>query len=236
MILYGRREDDRSFRPAQWICVLICAYALKHFYSTAEPDQLRWILAPTARIIQLLTGVSFAFEPGAGYLNREHLILIAPACSGINFLITAFVMLSFLRLAEGKGWLSIPASALMAYAATLLTNAVRITLSMQLQKAQLTAGWLDAARVHRIEGIVIYFGFLLVLFVCGSSFRRNLWIPVIVYYIAAIGVPFLNGAFRQGSPFWEHIAFVFILPMLVLLAIHIAGNPLAKLANLAKKA
>ena len=33
-------------RNAQFIVVLLCAVAVKYYYSTASVDQLRWILAP----------------------------------------------------------------------------------------------------------------------------------------------------------------------------------------------
>ena len=36
--------------------MLLCALALKSYYSTATADELRWILAPTTVLVELLSG------------------------------------------------------------------------------------------------------------------------------------------------------------------------------------
>ena len=79
---------------AQLLAVLLCALGLKHFYSTASADELRWILAPTTVLVELLTGGSFAFESHAGYMSSDQRFLIAASCAGVNFLLTSFVLLS----------------------------------------------------------------------------------------------------------------------------------------------
>ena len=88
------------------------------------------------------------------------------------------------------------------------------------------------ARIHRIEGILIYFGFLLLLFeVATSRLRRTgrprykIWIPLLIYYAVALGIPFANGAFHQGSRFWEHAVFTISLPMLIVLAVRLYRSP-----------
>ena len=47
---------------AQWGVILVCALALKLYYSSASANELRWILAPTTLFVELLSGVSFKFE------------------------------------------------------------------------------------------------------------------------------------------------------------------------------
>jgi hypothetical protein len=39
--------------------------------------------------------------------------------------------------------------------------------------------------------------------------------PLAVYYATTLGVPLINGAFRQ-SEFWEHSAFVLLIPLLLI--------------------
>src|SRR5262245_5531390 len=85
-------------RIAQWVVVLIFALALKLYYSSASADQLRWILAPTTALVELVSNTSFEFEAHAGYLSSDRSFLIAPACAGVNFLITAFLVLIVRRL------------------------------------------------------------------------------------------------------------------------------------------
>ena len=81
-------------KTVQLAAVVLVAAAAKLFYSNASADDLRWILAPTALLVELAGGEAFHFESHAGYINIDHSFLIAGACSGMNFLITAFVMLS----------------------------------------------------------------------------------------------------------------------------------------------
>ena len=86
----------QSIRRAVPYCIVIAlAVALKRYYSLAEAGSLAWILAPTARCVELVTGIPFTFEQGTGFVNIEHRAVIAPACAGINFLIIVFCMVSF---------------------------------------------------------------------------------------------------------------------------------------------
>ena len=214
---------------AQLVLVVLCALALKFYYSTATPDDLLWILAPTTALVELLSGQRFEFESFAGYMSSDHRFVIAVPCAGVNFLITAFLMLTLRRLwyrrFQSIGWSFIPIAATLAFVATLLANTTRIwfALEMRAQAASLT--WLTNNQLHRVEGIVIYFLFLLLLFVLVERFERAdsrslvraSVFPLLVYYAATLGVPLLNGSYRRGTPFWEHSAFVVVLPLLVIL-------------------
>ena len=144
------------------------AWALKAFYSGAGADALRWILSPTVRLVAWTTGVTFELEPHHGYLSRDHLFLIAPACAGVNFLIVAFVSLC-LGLAPacsraGERVALVLGSAAAAYLATVLANAARIAVAIRLHEAGAALGPLTPSRLHCAEGVTVYFLFLLVLF------------------------------------------------------------------------
>src|SRR5215475_926826 len=124
----------RWTRIAQYVVALVGAFALKLHYSTASADQLRWILAPTTALVELVSGASFEFESRAGYISRERGFLIAGSCAGVNFLITAFLMLS-IRNALGDrskkaSWAFIPIAAVIAYLTTLVANATRIAIAL----------------------------------------------------------------------------------------------------------
>ena len=216
-------------RIAQWTVVLAGAFTLKLYYSAASADQLRWILAPTTALVELVSGASFEFESYAGYMSRDRSFLIAGSCAGVNFLITAFLMLSLRKLvgdrSQNIGWGFIPAAALIAFLTTLIANTARISIAMQLQKMPPEIGWLNAEQLHRFEGIFVYFGFLLLLFFVSekigsgktSGLFRHSFFPLIVYYATMIGIPLANGAYRQGSDYWEHTLFVFLIPLLLIL-------------------
>ncbi|HKR59705.1 MAG TPA: exosortase K [Pyrinomonadaceae bacterium] len=231
-------------RNVQLVAVLLCAALIKFYYSTTSVNQLRWILAPTATLVELLTGTHFEFESHAGYMSGDHTFLIAASCAGVNFLITAFLMLSLRKLWQDRGkvtrWSFIASAAALAYFATLLANTARISLALQLRRTPLDIG-LSPDQLHRLEGIVVYFGFLLVLFVVSerfgfarvasidepvipetsgwfSSLRHSLF-PLLVYYAITLGAPLANGAYRKGTDFWEHSVFVLVTPLLLVVPV-----------------
>jgi exosortase/archaeosortase family protein len=168
--------------------------------------------------------------------------VIAVPCAGVNFLITAFLLLTLRRLwrerFQNVSWSMIPVAAVLAYVATLIANTARIWLALELRARSVEVSGLTNNQLHRLEGIVVYFGFLLLLFVLVERFdsRRSLSLnasvpveleprtqlslarlpafPLLVYYAVTLGIPLANGGYRQGSTFWEHSIFVLVLPVL----------------------
>ncbi len=161
----------------QLLVILLCAFALKLFYSTASANQLRWILAPTTKLVELVTGTDFTFESHAGYMSSDHTFLIAASCAGVNFLMTSFLMLSLRQLWQDRlqklPWRFIPVAALVAYLATLVANTFRILVALQLRSPEFSSSTsntlLTPAQLHRFEGIFVYFGFLLLLFLVSEK-------------------------------------------------------------------
>jgi exosortase K len=232
---FGTLQNLNRQVVAQATVVLSLAFAMKLFYSTSSVDDLRWILAPTTLLVELITRERFWFESHAGYMSADHSFLIADSCSGVNFMIMAFLMLCFLKLRKGLRtevtWTFIPAVILAAYVSTIIANTVRITVAMRLHRMSPEMIWINPEQLHRLEGIFIYFGFLLFLFTFAesledvannrASMRRSLLrqtlIPLSIYWFTTLGIPILNGAYRQGVSFWEHSAFVLLTPIILLL-------------------
>jgi hypothetical protein len=80
--------------------------------------------------------------------------------------------------------------------------------------------WLTANQLHRLEGIVVYFGFLLLLFVLTERRRatnpaRLFLVPLFIYYAVTVGIPIVNGSYKHGASFWEHFGFVLVLPLIL---------------------
>lgn len=210
----------------QLVVILAVGFALKAHYSIADVNQLRWILAPTTRLVEILTGTQFNFEAHAGYMSADHTFLIAASCAGINFLLTAFLMLALGRWWRDRqsdlSWSFIPLTALPAFAATLVANTVRISTALRLHRLPGDFNWLDPEQLHRFEGIFIYFGFLLLLYLfmerkhtlSKSIWSRHSLFPLAVYYATTLGIPVVNGAFKQGAEFWEHAIFVIAIPLI----------------------
>lgn len=233
-------------RLAQMCVVLLLALGLKQYYSTASANQLRWILAPTTILVSLISGESFQFEAYAGYVTSDRTFVIAPACAGVNFLIMAFLMLSLRKLwvnriaQTGKAaklaatsdvsWGFIPTAAFIGYLATLAANAIRITIALQLQRTPLQISTFSPGEVHRFEGIFVYFGFLLLLFVLSerggtrsSSRLLDLTVfPLLIYYLTTLGIPLANSIYRQkliDGDFWRHFVFVLLTPLIFILPV-----------------
>ena len=90
--------NRRANWSAQLLIIVLCALGLKLYYATATADDLRWILAPTTALVELLSGRQFQFESYSGYMSSDHRFVIAVPCAGVNFLLTAFLMLGLRRL------------------------------------------------------------------------------------------------------------------------------------------
>jgi exosortase K len=229
-------------RNAQLVVVLLCALTLKLYSSTASANQLRWILAPTTAFVELVSGTPFEFESHAGYISGDRTFLIAGSCAGVNFLITAFLMLSLRKLwrdrSQNIAWKFILAAALFAYLATLVANTVRISTALRLHRMPLEIKWLSPNQLHRVEGIFIYFGSLLLLFMVSEKITsenasglpahagcprgdpglfRQSFFPLLMYYATMLGIPLANGASRQGTDFCQHSLFVLLTPLLLIL-------------------
>lgn len=215
----------------QWLATLIAAalvlaaaYGLKDFYSRADSGDLGWILRPTAGLVSALSGHAFEAETGAGWLNRESLVLIAPACAGVNFLIIAFCMSALYGVwripspAGKAGWIIACAGA--AWGLTVGVNAVRIILSMALYRADIYSAALTPGQLHRIGGAAVYYLFLYLYFVAISRILERksipirklplngLW-PLACYLAFSLGVPLLNHAWQKAPHrFAEHAGMV----------------------------
>jgi exosortase K len=115
-----------------------------------------------------VTGATFTFQSGEGYFARDRLFLIEKSCAGINFMIAAFGMLVFALFHRIWSVTSaarvLGVSLLASYLAAVVVNTARIALAMWLAAHPATLPAFNAADVHRLEGIVVYFGSLVLLY------------------------------------------------------------------------
>ena len=146
--------------PCLYVAGAAVAYALKAFFSTANADDLRWVLGPTCWVAGWLGGMTFTPEAGAGYISHDQQLVVGPACSGLNFLIACFATLFFgfaHRPRHGlarAAWL--PASLALAWAATVATNALRVMVAGPLYQADIYGAIVTPLRVHRLMGTLLY--------------------------------------------------------------------------------
>ena len=162
--------------PFALIAILI-AWGLKRHYADARPDDLSWILGPTAQLVSATTGEAFVLQTGEGYFSRERLFLIEKACAGVNFMIAAFAMLVvglFHRVeSRVEAMRVLGASLLASYLAAVLVNTVRISIAMWLASHPAALSTFSAADVHRVEGITVYFAGLVLLYELVPCLERH---------------------------------------------------------------
>lgn len=200
------------------------AWGLKRHYADARVEDLWWILAPTARLAGLLTGTAFEMQAGEGYFSRDRLFLIEKSCAGVNFLIAAFGMLMLTLMDR----VASPMSALRAlglglaggYLAAVVVNAVRIAGATWLAAHPLPRSVISAADGHRLEGIIVYFGGLLLLHhLVQRSDRERIAIPLAAYYFVTLALPVANGASLSDRAFVKHALVVLVLPPVIVTAL-----------------
>ena len=226
-----RGSWSRLPMAALYVAGAAVAYALKDFYSGANADDLRWVLAPTCWLAGCLGGITFADEAGAGFISHAQHLVVGPACAGLNFLIAAFAALFFSfahrtdRGVARVAWL--PTCLIVAWCGTVVTNAVRVTLAAPLYQADIYGDLVTPARVHRLLGTALYCGALLALHgAVARSFAARLarrcagarpWQPrfrllgsPLAFYLAlALGVPLARRGLRGlDARFFEHTAMV----------------------------
>lgn len=213
-------------------------YGLKHHYSVASVADLWWVLGPTSRVLELLSGVPFPLEPGVGYVSRELATAIVPGCAGVNFMIAAWSVLLCAHGLRQRRPITAPVLLPVAYAATVVVNALRIWLDIALRSEGLMG--LSHASQHRALGVVIYLLALAVLYRfsmlgvvggnVGGDVPRSLHrlAPLICYLGVALMIPLLNGA--SGSSFREH-TFEILVICGVVLACAEAGRALLREAS-----
>lgn len=154
------------------LCVLavmaLVIWGMKRHYAGARADDLRWILSPTTQVVSVMTGTAFAWQPGEGYFSRDRLFLIEKSCAGINFMVSALGMLTLVLVQRAGSGMSatrvVGVSLAASYVAAVLVNAVRIAVAMWLAGHPAPLSTFSAADVHRVEGIAVYFGGLVVLY------------------------------------------------------------------------
>lgn len=187
---------------------LALIFLMKRYYSTADVSQLLWILRPTAGWVRFLTGAAFELDPAAGYVSHSLRFIIAPSCSGVQFLMIAAAALLFSYLHCFKTIKGCCAWAIacvpLAYASTVFVNGIRIALSILLPPYILSAagsgGGLSPERLHSMIGITVYFTSLLLLHgLVGMLLDRSISVrtrrlktPILWYFFITLGLPFLN--------------------------------------------
>lgn len=209
---------------------LVIAWSLKYHYSHSSSDDLVWILAPTSYLVQMTGDMTFKKEINTGYVNNERDIIIAPSCSGVNFMIIVFCLSAYTGLKKIKRipvqlmWIT--GSLLTSYIYTLLVNTFRISLSIYSIKTEFLQTWFSRETVHLFEGVLVYFIFLLIYnHILNMSINpdnlgisqkpymliRKFLIPLSFYLSFTLLVPILNHGGLPPNKDFTGFAFIVLI-------------------------
>ncbi len=163
----------RRWQLAAVVIAVAVVIAGKQYYRDATAADLRWILAPTARLVSWVSDAAFRYEAGAGYVDPEVGFIIAPVCAGINFALAAFLALALGGL---PGMTSARTTAarlagagVLALAATVVVNTIRIAIAIAIRRGTIDVGGLDRAALHQQLGVAVYLGGLCALYAVARA-------------------------------------------------------------------
>ncbi len=218
------RQKLHTFIKNNWFFYLtgfLLLLGMKYFYSRTNVNHLTWLLAPTARWVQALSGIPFHFVPYEGYVNHTYQFVIARSCCGMQFMIITIATLLFPFIPQMDTtqkkirWMIsiLPAS----YILTILVNIIRILLSIYLpviMQKSLSGSFLTSARLHTLIGTFVYFTSLFLIYhLAGLLSRRSFpkILPPVFFYLALVlGIPLLNRSWQNGEKQFAEYAFLVI--------------------------
>lgn len=205
---------------------IVFVVGMKYFYSRAGSDELKWILTPTAGWVGFLCGKVFEYESQIGYINHGLRFIIAPSCSGVQFMIiTASALIFSFSHRMGtmkKGFLWTAFSFAFSFPFTVFVNGVRIGVSIYLpqflRQRDAFGGLLTPERLHTAIGTVVYTLSLIMIYHAGgyaaewlAGFRgKGQGYPGFKYS----GRNFSASLFRCMKPLCWYFAVVLCLPLI----------------------
>lgn len=142
-----------------------CIFAgLKLAYPHLDTNNIRFLLVPTNKAIELISGSKAIYDTASGYFYPQMNMVINKSCSGFNFLLISFLMIAFVFIKTDiiKKWFIIPASFLLAYTITLIANISRITGYILIMNTDIySASGLPDKLMQQAEGVFVYLSFLI---------------------------------------------------------------------------
>ncbi len=155
------------------ISAIVIFALLKFWYSGSTNEDLLFLLKPINGLVNIATGSSSTFKTEIGYINENLNIIINKTCSGFNFLLIVFLMLTFLMIKhfpqDKKRFFILPSTLILSYGFTILVTVSRIILQV------VTKGIYKAESiyVHQVEGTFMYVCCLMLLYLSVDYFLKN---------------------------------------------------------------
>ncbi len=140
---------------------------LKFGYTLADNNSLTFLLKPTDKLVNLLTG-SHSYYTDNGYYHEKLNILIDKSCSGFNFWILCFLLFTYLIIKYFEKplykILTIPTVLVCSYLLTIFVNTSRIFASIVVQNQTKNILLNQQHLVHETIGIFTNLSFLILVY------------------------------------------------------------------------
>ncbi len=151
-----------------YIISFILFIVLKVGYRYAGTEHLDFLLNPTNKVVALLTGLPSTYTHNSGYFYEQLNVVIDKSCSGYNYWLLCFLMLTFLLLKYTTTSLqkvsALCISILGAYVLTIGVNSARIFTSITIQSQDLSFLKIDPELIHQAIGITTNLTFLVLIY------------------------------------------------------------------------
>jgi len=147
----------------------------KLFFHLAGAEDHLFLSRPTAGIISLFTAQPFETLEESSFFFPGLNAVIDASCSGHNFFLLSFLLLSWTSLAYRPGWRKlvgiITKSFLLAFGLTIIGNSSRILIILGFQSKLVQLLSLSDPIIHEALGVLVYFSTLV-----GAYLLLNLYL------------------------------------------------------------
>lgn len=151
--------------------------ATKYAYTKSDAEDLKLILSPTNKLVEWVTNTTSVFSRQNGYFNAALNITIDKSCSGFNFYILLFLVISFavIQLVKKPKIRAIVLvfTVMISYMITVFVNTSRILIAINTSQhfpdSSTQYPWL-----HQVQGTIIYLTFLIVFYLLSIKTLHHL--------------------------------------------------------------
>jgi len=140
---------------------------LKLGFVLAGNNELIFLLKPTTKLVGFLTGSTSIYVLDNGYYHSKLNIIIDKSCSGFNFWILCFLIVTYslVRFFKKTSYkiLAVPSALILAYPFTIFVNTSRIIASVVVH-AQTKRAIFNYQIIHESVGIITNLTFLVLFY------------------------------------------------------------------------
>jgi exosortase K len=148
--------------------IVVLFLLLKYLYTLSSNDDVLFLLFPTNICIELITGSKTLYSTDGGFAHTTLPINIDKSCSGFNFWLLSFSLLSLSTLHLYKRhWHKLAACVallIISFIVTVFINVSRILIAILTLKYKGIYTFLSQGWMHEAQGAFIYLLFLILLY------------------------------------------------------------------------